>query len=439
MAATDRQTSLRGRVAAAVCSLLGIPPAVQAAARASDPPPSADQWSWDASFMRYSEVSRISVLEPQASVRRDFSDHRSLSVLVTVDTISGATPLGTLPATANTAPDAVTSASGRGINPVIGKIPTSQMTDTRYAIDGSWQQPLASDYTGILGANVSKESDFLAVGADTKLARDFNEKNTTLSLGLAPEYDVSSPNGGLPLAYGTEFTPGTIIGNQDTKWLLAGQAGLTQVINRRMLMQFNYGLTHEQGYLNDPYKLLSLVNADGDPVSAIFEKRPGRRTEQYVYWLTRYNIWDQDIASLALRFYSDNWGIRSQTMDFTFRRQSTERFYWEPHVRYYHQSAADFYHVGLLQGAALPEFASADQRLAEFIGITFGVRFGYAFRNGSLLVVRAEFYSQSGESFPKEAVGAQHAFDLFPTLNASIVQVDYSFDPGRWFKGDRLP
>jgi len=414
-------TKLRKRATAAAFTLLGVPPAAQA----------AEQWSADTSFLYYSEAERITVLEPQIGMHREFPDNRSLSILATVDTISGATPLGTLPATANTV-NTVTSPSGRG-NPIIGKIPLSHMTDTRYAIDTSWQQPIGTAYTGQFGAIASKETDFIAVGANSKLARDFNEKNTTLSCGVAPEFDISNPNGGNPVPFATFGAPGSIDGTRDTRWLASGLAGLTQVINRQMLMQFNYGLTYEHGNLNDPYKLLSLVNAQGDPLSAIYESRPTHRLEHSFYWLTRYNIWAKDIFSLGLRYYNDDWGIRSETLDFNFRRQSTDRFYWEPHIRYYHQVAADFFRSGLLSGQPLPDFASADLRLDSLDAVTFGLRVGFTLRDGSELVVRAEYYSQTGDSHPQDAVGAQRAYDLYPTLYASIVQVEYHFVPKRLY------
>src|ERR1700761_3045507 len=103
-------TDLRKRAATAAFTLLGIAPAAQAAAPTETP--AADTWSLDTSFFRYSESERITVVEPQVGARRDFGDNRSLNVLVTVDTISGATPLGTLPATPKTAPNTVTGPSG---------------------------------------------------------------------------------------------------------------------------------------------------------------------------------------------------------------------------------------------------------------------------------------------------------------------------------------
>ena len=199
-------------------------------------------------------------------------------------------------------------------------------------------------------------------------------------------------------------------------------------------MQFNYGLTHENGYLNDPYKLLSLVDDQGNPTSAIYENRPTHRTEHSFYWLTKYNIWTQDVVSLGLRYYTDDWGIRSQTIDFTFRRQSNDHLFGNRTCGITRKAPADFYQLGLLNSQRLPEFASADLRLAEFTGVTFGVSFGYTFQNGSLLIVRAEYYTQTGDSHPSSAIGAQKSFDLFPTLNASIVQIDYQFDPGKLWK-----
>lgn len=311
----------------------------------------------------------------------------------------------------------------------------THMTDARVALNNTWQQPLGANYTGTIGADISKESDYLSVGTRTTLARDFNRKNTTLSLGIAPEYDISSPKDGLPVPYATHLAMDSTNGTQDKKWLVSGLAGMTQVISRRTLMQWNYSFTRENGYLNDPYKLLSLVDpTTGDPLGVLNEKRPTRRTEQTFYWLIKHSMADEDVFTLALRYYTDDWGIRSQTLDFNYRWQNNDHRYIEPHVRYYHQSAADFFRAGVLNGRALPEFASADDRLTTFDGIAFGLRFGYTFRNASQLVLRADYYVQNGESFPSSAVGVQKTYNLFPTLRATIFQIEYIFNPGSLFR-----
>ncbi len=429
---------------AAAAALLGIIPTAQAAKgkppqphdqEGAEPVPSTEGWTWDTSFLQYMETDRISVSEPQVGVRRDFSNDRSLSILATVDTISGATPLGTLPLTPQTAPNTITGPSGKAVNPDIGKVPTSHMSDTRIALNSSYTRPVGSASTEVFGGNVSKEHDFLSLGGRYTWNGDFNQKNTTLTLGLSPEYDIVTPNGGLPLAYSMTLTPREFDGRSTTKYLVGAVIGLTQVINRRALMQWNYSPTYENGYLNDPYKLLSLVDAQGNPLNSVHEKRPGSRLQHSFYWLTRYNLAAQDAFSLGLRYFYDDWGIHSQTIDFNYRWQYHERRFLEPHVRYYHQTAADFFRVGLPNGQPFPDFATADYRLNAIDGVTFGVRFGWMMQNASELILRAEYYTQTGESSPNSAVGLQRAYDLFPTLHAAILQIEYTFQPSKlWSK-----
>src|SRR5262249_21297429 len=162
-------------------------------------------------------AERVSVIEPQIGVRRNFSENRSLDILVTVDSITGSTPLGTLPATGNTAPNTVTSASGRGSNPIVAKVPLSHFTDTRVAVDTSCAPPVGQDYTRVVGAMASTETDYMSLGANGTLSRDFNDKSTTLSAGVSPEFDISNPNGGLPVGFATVDAPGSIDGTRDEK------------------------------------------------------------------------------------------------------------------------------------------------------------------------------------------------------------------------------
>ncbi len=421
-------TDLRKRLLAATATLLSAASASQAS-QAQEP------WTWDASFLQYNEADRIRVSEPQIGVRRAFSDQRVLSVLATIDTISGSTPLGTLPHTQNTAPvSTVTSASGHAVNREVGRVPLSEMKDTRLSLATTYERPTSAVSRTIVSGTVSKEHDFLSFGGSYTWNRDFNSKNTTLAVGASPEFDLVTPNGGLPNAYGPYQAPGEFERQSRTKYLVSGLIGITQVINRKTLMQWNYSPTYENGYLNDPYKLLSITNNQGDPLSTIHEKRPGYRIEHSWYWLTRYNIRDQDVFSLGFRYYRDDWGIRSKTLDFTYRWQYHEKRFFEPVVRYYRQSASGFFHAGLRQAEALPEAASADYRLSEITGVTFGARMGWILKNGSELTLRAEYYSQTGENTPASAVGAQRAYDLFPALHATILQVAYSFETPKFIR-----
>ncbi len=413
---------IKERATAAAYALLGIIP--PAAAAESKP------WNVDASFLRYTESGRIDVTEPSVSVTKPFANDRSLGVMVTVDSISGSTPIGTLPQ-APGAPVTTTSPSGHATtsNPGV-VIPMSHYSDTRFGTDGSWKQPLGFGLTGVIGGEVSKQSDFLSYGGNISLAKDFNQKNTTVMLGLSPEFDTNKPHGGVPVPLSSQLAPTAISADKRVIGLLAG---LTQVINPRTLMQWNFSQTRENGYLTDPYKQLSIVNSvTGAPVGSIYERRPASRIGNSLYWLTKYSVFSHDVISGSYRFFEDNWGIRSHTVDLNYHWQFNEQGYFEPHFRFYHQSAADFFNIGLVTGQPLPLLASADYRLAQFNGITGGLRYGWTFNNGSLFAIRLEYYTQRGNNHPDSAVGIQRGFNLFPTLQATVFQIQYNFDPARF-------
>ena len=102
---------------------------------------------------------------------------------------------------------------------------------------------------------------------------------------------------------------------------------------------------------------------------------------------------------------TDDWGIKSHTLDLRYRFELGNDSYLEPNVRFYTQTAADFYHYFLVQGQATPQFASADPRLGQFDATTFGIKYGKALSKDSEFSVRVEQYAQTGNSSPSEAIG----------------------------------
>jgi hypothetical protein len=124
---------------------------------------------------------------------------------------------------------------------------------------------------------------------------------------------------------------------------------------------------------------------------------------------------------------TDDWGVDSETFDVTYRFQLEKGYYLQPHYRYYHQSEADFYRYFLVDGETVPEHVSADYRLGEMDAQTVGVKFGKTDRFDNDWSMRIEQYVQSGDGSPNEAIGQLKNQDLFPHLEATIIQVNYSF------------
>lgn len=400
--------SVRGALALATCSLLGAAPG---GVNAAD-----SDWEVDTALLLYSEGGdRLNIIEPVVNLSKPLGDDESLSLRLVLDTLTGSSPNGAI---ATDQVQTFTNPSGNGSYTVApGETPLDPtFKDTRVALSASWEMPLSERLSGVFGANFSNEYDYQSIGASATLKRDFNNRNTTVSAGLSLSQDTVDPVGGAP--YGLSVVPDypavkeTQGGSQDksvTDLLL----GLTQVINRSTLMQLNYTYGIDDGYLSDPYKLLSVTDINGDVTGYRFEERPDERARHALYWRTLHHF-SEDVIDFSYRYYSDDWGIRSHTVDMRYRYELGGGHYLQPHLRWYQQSAADFYHYKLDEGA-IPEYASADYRLGNMTSNTLGVKYGLAFSEEKELSVRLEFMSQSDDD------------GRFEDVDAIIVQGSYSF------------
>jgi hypothetical protein len=296
-----------------------------------------------------------------------------------------------------------------------------------------------------VGGNISREYDYLSVGANVSAEKDFYNKNTTALFGVSYQFDSIDPVGGLPIALSSmvvnkgQFGSGdsgdsafdaafetTRESDSDDKSTVDALFGVTQVINRRMLVQLNYSFSNSSGYLNDPYKLLSTVDSNGETQSIVHENRPDKRTKHSVYAQTKY-AFDNAVADISYRFATDDWDITSHTIDSKLRYNINDSDYIQPHFRYYQQSEAEFYRPYLNAADALPVYASADYRLSEMTAMTVGLKYGHKMNNGDEWSVRAEYYQQDPKNAGFENIGVLSSQDLYPSVKAFILQFGYKF------------
>jgi hypothetical protein len=398
--------------------------------------PSEDAWSFDSAFLYYGETDRVSAAEAIFNAKKTYSDDSILNLKLTIDALTGASANG---AVAQPNVQTFTRPSGKGDYDIkLGDTPLDDtFHDTRVQFNAQWTQALAQNYTGSVGAHISKEYDYLSLGVNGNIAYDFNKKNSTISFGLSHFQDTFTPEGGIPksfasmpVAYHDNEDKGgheaTRIGSDDDKTTSDVMVGFTQVINRNMVTQFNYSYSIVDGYLTDPFKILSLVNNSGIAQDYLYENRPDERTKQSVFAQTKYHF-DEVILDVSYRYMWDDWEIDSHTVDTRFYIPLGDGSYLEPHLRFYQQTAAEFYQPFLMQGETLPEFASADYRIGEMTAYTIGLKYGMKLDGGNDLSFRLEYYSQSPESAGHKAPGALADMDLYESIDAIIAQVSYSF------------
>jgi hypothetical protein len=423
-----------GSLAAATCALLG--PGTPTTVIAQELTP----WDVDTAMLYYGEGDgRVRDASFNVLARKELREDGFLGLTLALDTLTGASPSGAVPS--NT-PQTFTRPSGNGSYTIgAGATPLDDsFQDTRTALSASWTWPVTRLATLEVGTSLSDEYDYTHTGVNARLARDFNNRNTTLSFGFAVASDSISPVGGTPtplssmLAESDDNNANKSAGEQSkdvTDFLL----GVTQVLNRQTIIQFNYSLSQSDGYLTDPYKILSVVDpitglpASGPPGSGLnlylYESRPQTRDKQSLYGLLKRDF-NGDVFDISYRYMTDDWGIDSHTIDLHYRWQLSNGNYLQPHLRFYSQNQADFYQTVMFEGQPLPPFATADYRLAKLDAVTLGIKYGKDTQHGEFSA-RLEVYEQTGEASPDASVGALTSLDLYPDLSAVIAQFSYKF------------
>jgi hypothetical protein len=429
--------ALRQALGAASAALLapGLASAQTTPAATPAPAPTATPtWQVDSAVLFYVEGGgRVRAVEPVTSARRTDGNDVSYGLKLTLDSLTGASPNG---AVAQPTAQTFTSPSGKSTyTTAAGRTPLDpSFKDTRVALSGSMERPFGAQQRLSLGANVSSEYDFVSASVSGGLSRDFNQKNTTVSLSLALEADQIKPVGGTPLGLRPTTSTSARTGNE-TRHVFDLLLGVTQVVNRNWVTQLNLGYGRGTGYHSDPYKLLSVVDSSTGLLTGdryVNEQRPDSRSRFSLYWQHKVHL-THDVVDVGYRFYRDDWGVTAHTLDTRYRWELGGGLYVEPRWRVHRQSAADFSRTWLEEGrdwhstshSSTLQYASADSRLAAFTAHTVGLKFGMPLRGGELTARVDAYRQQPGK--PGAAPGVLQTLELVPALKASTVVLGYSF------------
>lgn len=433
----DRTPNIKAALSLATSALLGTSMLTGGVAQAEE----TDEWQFDSAFLLYSEADRVTATEAIIAGTKVFDNDEILSLKLTVDALTGASANGAV-AQPNAQTFTRPSGNGQYVTPP-GETPLDDtFHDTRVQLNAQWTQPLADNITGSVGGHFSKEYDYLSLGVNGNLAYDFNKKNSTISMGLSYFQDTFSPEGGIPKAHSSmlvgdssspewdaEFAK-TRIGDSDDKSTTDILVGFTQVINRRMITAFNYSYSMVDGYLTDPFKVVSVLNTEGLAQDYIYESRPDSRVKQSTFMQAKYNFDDSllnTVADISYRYMWDDWGIDSHTIDTRFTVPVGATSYIEPHIRFYQQGAADFYQPYIIDEQAPIGFVSADYRIGEMTAVTIGSKYGVVLNDGNELSFRLEYYRQTPTNAGFTDPNALNGQDIYPVVEAIIAQVSYSF------------
>ncbi len=305
-------------------------------------------------YQDYQEMGgRIAVKVHGVSFEKDLGTATRLKIEGVIDAIAGATPNGQ-PAPAGS-----------------DQVPLSQLTERRKA----WNAALSRQFAGInlaLGAANSRESDYVSTGWSLNTITDFNQKNTSLLVGLAGTDDD------IRVFYQTAWA------RKRTNDLIVG---VTQLLDPQTSVTLNFTWGRQRGFLADPYKLVQ-KNTEIIPGVSLPLTFPENRPAERDKWiglagLNRSFPGLHGTVDLSYRLYHDSYDTTAHTLDLAWFQHLGEHVILRPGVRFYEQSAADFFHYRLDGTSVVPAagpprpqgpFYSSDYRLSKMRTFTYGLK-----------------------------------------------------------------
>ena len=380
---------LRKQLALATCSLIAS--SLHA----------TEDWEVDATYLSYTEADgRVAVNKTLIDIDKTLDDG-SFKVGLVYDAMSGASPTGAVRSSDSLVTfSSPSSRSGfsAGSN---ADNSLNQFDDTRVQLSATREQELNRLYSFSYGGVISNEEDFNSLGTTLGLKKEALSKLSSIDLGFAFTSDsiYRSFNEDTPVPLGnTESSVSLAEGQRNT---YDGLLGYTRVLNPSTVAQVNLTLGLSQGYHSDPYKIISAADENNRVVANFHDSRPDSRQRTSLYTKVVHQLANSEHAvQFSYRLYQDDWGIQSHTVDTRYHYTLSARQYLEPHLRFYRQSAADFYqrklNVNAFLDPVLPAdgFASADYRLDEMNSMTVGLKYGFKYNRNTQIRLRAEYLQQ---------------------------------------------
>lgn len=288
----------------------------------------------DVMYHRY-EGDGVTIDGPAVMLRKQFGNHVSISANYYVDTVSGASI------------DVRATASPY----------QEQRKETTVGVDLLNEKTLFS-----MSFTNSSENDFNANSVYVGVSQDFFGDLSSISLSYSKGWDEVGRRG-------------------DEAFLEEASRqkfgfGFTQVMTKSLIMGFNAEHISDEGYLNNPYRVIRFLDPDSERgFSFTTELYPNTRSSNAYSINANYYLPYRAAVYADARIYSDSWGIDAHNFKVGYLHPH-EGFLLDVFVRYYTQEKADFYQ-DLFSRQNEFNFMARDKEMSTYSALTVGIGLSY--------------------------------------------------------------
>ena len=300
----------------------------------------------DALYFRY-DGGGVVINGPSVLLRKSIGEHVSVSANHYVDMVSSASI------------DVETSASPY----------EDERTQSSLSVDF-----LQGKSTYTLGYVNSDESDYKAKTMFGSISHDMFGDLTTIGFGYKRGENEVFRN--------VKDADGVVANDPAFAETMESQSfnvSLSQIITKNLILAGQFEVVTDEGFLRSPYRSIRYFV---DPLTQALapEQYPNTRSSNAVSVRAKYFLPYRAAIDTMYRFYTDTWGVLGHTAELGYvHPTNNEKWIFEARVRYYTQTAADFYQ-DIFPRADFSNFMARDKELATYDAITAGITATYEFK-----------------------------------------------------------
>jgi hypothetical protein len=277
--------------------------------------------------------------------------------------------------------DHYTSASSDKIDP--RTISSASSRDTRIYPSASWS--VENDKKGTtVGVNVSasKEFDYLSFGFGASFLKRSKDKSREFGVKAQAYLDEVTIILPYELRKDTTFTTHYHEDYPTTpRNSFSASFTLSQIVNKNFQFMLLADVVYQQGFLSLPFHRVYFNDHSSDSLRT--ELLPSSRFKIPLGIRGSYFLGDNIILRGFYRFYSDDWGLVSNTIDLETSFKATPFFSLTPFYRFYTQTAVKYF-AGYKLHNPTDQYYTSNYDLSGFSSSFFGLGFRIAPPNGIL-------------------------------------------------------
>ena len=272
---------------------------------------------------------------------------------------------------------AYTSASSSNVNPFDGSQPAdpfvassgASSSDTWTNLTGTYSHS-SDDRNDIWSAKlaVSTEYDYFSLGFGGSYTKLFNEKNTEVSVNANVYLDnwktvypyelrpFESGGNGLSnvlfrsynITGNQNYNPDFVALDKTNRNSYSVGLGFSQILSESLQGSLALDVVQQQGLLSTPFQRVYFKDVEDSFIQNFqladdIERLPDTRFKIAAGGRLNYYINETFVLRTYYRYYTDDWGIRSNTASIEVPIKVGQKFTLYPSYRYYDQTAADYF------------------------------------------------------------------------------------------------